>query len=97
MDELLAGLSLHCGEEETARLVWAIETFEERTLAELVALAARYDAGIGDIDSRQRAELRAVCALAAVGDEDSARVLALVALRRLRRSVDRLWDNSGAV
>lgn len=91
MDELLAGLSLHCGEEETARLVWAIESIEERTIAELVALAARYDASIGDIDRRQRAELRAVSALAAVGDEESARELARVAFRRLKRSVDRLW------
>jgi hypothetical protein len=91
MDALLAGMSLHCGEEETARLVCAIETIEERTLAELVALAARYDANIGDIDKRQRAELRAVIALAAVGDEESARELALVAFRRLKRSVDRIW------
>ena len=82
---------MHCGEEETARLVWAIETIDERTLAELVELAVRYDAGIGDIDKRQRAELRAVSALAAAGDEDSARELALVAFRRLRRSVEKIW------
>jgi hypothetical protein len=91
MDALLAGLSVHCGEEETARLVWAIESIDERTLGELVELAVRYDAGIGDIDKRQRAELRAVSALAAVGDEDSARELALVAFRRLRRSVENIW------
>ena len=91
MDEALAALSLHCGEEETARLIWAIETIDEREVAELAALAARYDSHIGDMSRRQRAELRAVSALVALGDEDSAREIALVAFRRLRRSVDKIW------
>jgi hypothetical protein len=90
MDEALAALSLHCGAEETERLVWAIESIEDLAVTELAALAARYDANIADISRRQRAELRAVIALVAVGDEDSARELAFVAFRRLRRSVDRI-------
>jgi hypothetical protein len=89
MDEtLFASISLHCGEEEHERLVSAIERMDEMSIDSLVALATRYDSGIGDICRRQRAELRAVCALAVAGDEDSAREMANVAFRRLSRSVD---------
>ena len=89
MDEaLFAAISLHCGEEEHARLLSAIERMDEMSIDALVVLATRYDSGIGDICRRQRAELRAVCALAVAGDEDSAREMANVAFRRLSRSVD---------
>ena len=88
MDDLFASISLHCGQEELLRLISAIEHIDEKSTEELVSLAVRYDSYIGDICRRQRAELRSVRALAVAGDEDSAREMAGVAFRRLRRTVD---------
>ena len=94
MDELfsaaLSALSVHCGQEEYAKLratADAVDTLDARVLAEL---AARYDARIGDLVPRQRAELRAVSALFVMGHEGSAREMARVAFRRLVRTVDDL-------
>jgi hypothetical protein len=90
MDDLFASISLHCGQEELLRLISTIEHIDNTSIEELVSLAVRYDSYIGDICIRQRAELRSVRALAVAGDEESAREMAVVAFRRLRRTVDEM-------
>ena len=95
MDEMLQCMSLHCGQDEYQTLLHAVRTLEgdladitEREFAEIVALADRYATKIGDLVTRQRAELRAVRALVLAGDDCSAREMARVALTRLLRTVD---------